>query len=105
MNTDHTIRDGMIHSAREARAVDETKIMQKVMAVNRVAFTSKFPGQLEHHLRLVSERLQACLHKDAETVLNNPATWPASAEEILNLALALKNLNEVRRDWPQTQAD
>jgi hypothetical protein len=100
-----TIRDGMIHNAREARAVDDTKILQKVNAVNRIAFTSKFPGQLEHHLRLVSERLQACLHKDSETVLNNPATWPATAEEILNLSLALKNINEVRRDWPLTDAD
>jgi hypothetical protein len=100
-----TIRDGMIHNAREAKAVDDTKILQKVNAVNRIAFTSKFPGQLEHHLRLVSERLQACLHKDSETVLNNPATWPATAEEILNLSLALKNINEVRRDWPLTDAD
>jgi len=104
MNTP-TLRDGMIHAAVESRRADDTKILQKVNAVNRIAFTSKFPGQLEHHLRLVSERLQACLHKDSETVLNNPATWPASAEEILNLSLALKNLNEVRRDWPQPEAD
>ena len=94
------IRDGIIHNAVETRRADDTKILQKVNAVNRVAFTSKFPGQIEHHLRLVSERLQACLHKDSDTVLNRPDTWPATAEEILNLALALKNLNEVRRDWP-----
>jgi len=94
------IRDGIIHNAVETRRADDTKILQKVNAVNRVAFTSKFPGQIEHHLRLVSERLQACLHKDSDTVLNRPDTWIATTEEILNLALALKNLNEVRRDWP-----
>ena len=94
-----TIRDGMIHNAREARAVDDTKILQKVNAVNREAFTQRFPNQIEHHMRLVSERLQACLTKDADTVLNNPTTWPASADEIFALSHALRNLNEVRRDW------
>ena len=100
MTTDHTIRDGMINAAVETRRVDETKIMQKVNAVNREAFTLRFPGQLEHHMRLVSERLQACLTKDAETVLSDPLTWTASADEIFALSHALRNLNEVRRDWP-----
>jgi hypothetical protein len=100
-----TIRDGEIHAAVERRRVDDTKILQKVNAVNRVAFTSKFPGQLEHHLRLVSERLQACLHKDADTVLNDPTTWPASADEIFALSHALRNLNEIRRDWPLSDQD
>ena len=93
------IRDGQIHAAREARAVDDTKIMQKVNAVNREAFTQRFPNQIEHHMRLISERLQACLTKDANTVLSNPNTWIASADEIFALSHALKNLNEVRRDW------
>jgi hypothetical protein len=104
MNTP-VIRDGMIHNAVETRRADETKILQQVMAVNRVAFTSKFPGQLEHHMRLVSERLQACLHKDSETVLNDPTTWPASADEIFALSHALRNLNEIRRDWPQPDSE
>ena len=94
-----TIRDGMIHNAREARAVDDVKILQKVNAVNREAFTQRFPNQIEHHMRLVSERLQACLTKDADTVLTDTTTWLASAEDILNLSLALKSLNQVRQDW------
>ena len=93
------IRDGMIHNAVETRRVDETKIMQKVNAVNREAFTQRFPNQIEHHMRLVSERLQACLTKDADTVLTDTTTWLASAEDILNLSLALKSLNQVRQDW------
>ncbi|CAB4166193.1 hypothetical protein UFOVP841_27 [uncultured Caudovirales phage] len=93
------VRDSMIHAARETRAVDDTKIMQKVNAVNREAFTQRFPNQLEHHMRLVSERLQACLGKPAGFVMDEPDSWPASSEEILNLSLALRSLNEVRRDW------
>ena len=93
------IRDGIIHNAVESRRADETKIMQKVNAVNREAFTQRFPNQLEHHMRLVSERLQACLGKPAGFVMDEPDSWPASSEEILNLSLALRSLNEVRRDW------
>jgi hypothetical protein len=93
------IRDGQIHAAREARAVDDTKILQKVNAVNREAFTQRFPNQIEHHMRLVSERLQACLTKDADTVLTDTRTWIATTEDILNLSMALKNLDQVREHW------
>ena len=98
-NPTPAIRDGMIHAARESRAVDETKIMQKVNAVNREAFTQRFPNQIEHHMRLISERLQGCLTKPQGFVLDRPDSWPASADEIFALSHALKNLNEVRRDW------
>ena len=93
------VRDGIIHNAVESRRADDTKIMQKVNAVNREAFTQRFPNQIEHHMRLVSERLQACLTKPQNFVLDQPLTWPASADEIFALSHALKNLNEVRRDW------
>jgi hypothetical protein len=98
-DTTPNLRDGMIHNARESRAVDETKIMQKVNAVNREAFTQRFPNQIEHHMRLISERLQACLTKPPTFVMDQPVTWPATADEIFALSHALKNLNEVRRDW------
>jgi len=94
-----TVRDGMIHNAVETRRADDVKIMQKVNAVNRESFVQRFPNQLEHHMRLVSERLQACLTKTESTVLANPDTWPATADEIFALSQALRNLNEVRRDW------
>ena len=98
-NPTPTVRDGQIHAAVEARRVDDTKILQKVNAVNREAFTQRFPNQLEHHMRLVSERLQACLTKPQGFVLDNPTTWPASADEIFALSHALKDLNQVRQDW------
>jgi hypothetical protein len=99
------VRDGEIHAAVERRRVDDVKIMQKVNAVNRESFVQRFPNQIEHHMRLVSERLQACLTKTESTVLNNPDTWPATADEIFALSHALRNLNEVRRDWRLPDAE
>jgi hypothetical protein len=98
-NPTPVIRDGLIHNARESRAVDDTRILQKVNAVNREAFTQRFPNQIEHHMRLISERLQGCLTKPQTFVMDQPLTWPATADEIFALSHALKNLNEVRRDW------
>ena len=104
VTTNPTLRDGMIHNAVEARRADDTKIMQKVMAVNREAFTQRFPGQIEHHMRLISERLQWCLNKPDTIDLSRPATWPAEPDELFALAQALRCLNEIRRDWPVDSA-
>ena len=101
MNTvSSDMRDGHTHNARETLRVTDVKILQKVNAVNREAFVIRFPGQVEHHMRLVSERLQACLVKPPGIDLGQPSTWPAGSEDLLNLAMSLKHLNEVRRDWP-----
>lgn len=100
MTTDHTLRDGMIHNAREARRADDTRIMQKVNAVNREAFVARLPGQLEHTMRLVMERLQHCLQKTDHTVLSSPDTWPATTAEIADLAQGLWHLEQVRLNWP-----
>jgi len=97
------LRDSHTHNAAETQRVTDVKIMQKVMAVNREAFVIRFPGQVEHHMRLVSERLQACLTKPTGTDLARPDTWTASSEDILNLAMSLKHLNEVHHDWPITE--
>jgi hypothetical protein len=100
MTTNPIIRDGMINSAVESRRVDETKIMQKVMAVNREAFTQRFPGHIEHSMRLISERLQNCLVKPGEMDLSDPHTWPATPAEIESLAAALWSMEQVRLNWP-----
>jgi hypothetical protein len=102
MTTDHTMRDGMIHNARETRRADDTKILQKVNAANREAFLVRFPGQLEHCMRLISERLQFCLSKPEHMVLHDPMSWPATPTEIAALSEALHNLEQVRRTWPIT---
>jgi hypothetical protein len=102
MSTAHTndMRNGMIHNAVETRRADDVKIMQKVNAVNREAFVIKFPGQIEHCMRLVSERLQYCLTKPEGMDLAHPMSWPASPDELFALSHALRNLEEVRKNWP-----
>ncbi len=100
-----TLRDGMIHAAVEQRRVDETKIMQKVNAVNRTAFLQRFPGQLEHMMRLVSERLQFCLHKNDHVSLDNPDTWAATPAELASLSAALRDLDSIHQRWNPTNSD
>ena len=73
-------------------------ILQKVGAVQREAFREKFPGQLEHCLRLTAERLQAVLTKRGDTDVSNPKTWAASAGEIAYLARALNSLHDIQRN-------
>ena len=65
-------KDEAIKIAREqadAVRVQETIIQQKLGATHRAAFREKFPGQCEHILRLIAERLQTALRKDAEVCL------------------------------------
>lgn len=93
------VRDADIRQAVEARRVDDTKIAQKVMAVNREAFVQKFPGQLQHNMRLVNERLMNVLNKPAGIDLQDPATWPALPSEIADLAQALYHLELIRQSW------
>lgn len=80
------------------RELQDARIMSKVNAAHRAAFHEKFPGQIEHCLRLTAERLQAVLSKRADL---NPAdidTWPATPGEIKDLALALTCLQEVYKN-------
>ena len=83
----------------EQRQVDDTKILQKVNAAHRDAFAIKYPGQVEHCLRLVMERLQAGLDKRGDVVIDDTRTWRMSTVEILDLAHSAKLLNEIRRGF------
>lgn len=90
-----TTRDTEIRRAVEARAVQDVKILQKVNHAHREAFREKFPGQIEHAMRLTAERLQAILAKSEGIVLADPDTWPSSAGEIRDLAVALDSLHKI----------
>ena len=86
-------KDAAIQIAREqadARKVEEVKIAQKVGAAHRAAFHEKFPGQVEHCMRLIAERLQKGLAKDAEISISD-----CSAKD---LSWALVNLYEIHCD-------
>lgn len=100
--TDHTLRDGAIYQAQQARIVKDTLILQKVNAAHREAFVEKFPGQCEHVMRLIAERLQAIL-TNKPTALNDPATWTATANEIAALSQALHNVYQIHRDIKHVQ--
>lgn len=83
------------------RQLQDTKILQKVGRVNREAFKEKYPGQLEHCLRLVMERLQAGLDKRGSVHVNDPNTWILSANETAALCEAAERLDRMRRAIPQ----
>jgi hypothetical protein len=93
------VRDGMIHQAQQERVVRDTIILQKVNKAHREAFKHRFPGQVEHILRLTAERLQAMLTAKPES-LANPETWIATAEEIRNLSEALYYLATISKEHP-----
>jgi len=83
----------------QSKLVADVKILQKVNAVNREAFLSKYPGQVEHCLRLTMERLQAGLDKRGEVAIDNPETWRMSTVELQELAHTAYLLNEIRRGF------
>ena len=95
--TDPTVRNGIIDQAQQQRMTRDTLILQKVNAAHREAFVEKFPGQCEHVLRLIAERLQAVLTNKPPT-LNDPATWTATAEEIAALSSALYNVYQIHKE-------
>ena len=72
-----------------ARQTADIKIMQKVNAAHRESFAAKFPGQVEHILRLTAERLQAGLDKRDGVDVQNPGTWRLSPSEIADLSEAM----------------
>jgi len=89
-------RDSVIRQAQEESKVRETLILQKINASHRMAFSEKFPGQLEHILRLLTERLHLGLDKRDGVVVTDPASWKLTSGEIADLAEALYNIHQVR---------
>jgi hypothetical protein len=99
MNPASEVRDGMIHQAQQERIVRDTLIMQKVNGAHRDAFLKRFPGQIEHCMRLTAERLQAILTRKP-TDLADPTTWNCTAEEIRDLTVALDKLAHLHHAYP-----
>jgi len=104
MSTDPTMRDGAIFQAQEAARARDTLIMQKVNGVHREAFLKRFPGQIEHCMRLTAERLQAILTKKP-TDLADPSTWNCTAEEIRDLTVALDKLAHLHHAYPMESSN
>jgi len=87
------------------RQAEDVKIMQKVNGAHREAFAEKYPGQVEHCLRLVMERLQVGLDKRDGVDIANPDTWRLSTAELADLSTAAKNLNEIRNGFLTTKVE
>lgn len=92
------VRDTMIHQAREDAKVKETLILQKINASHRVAFAEKFPGQCEHILRLLTERLQSGLDKRDGVIVDDTSTWKLSPTELKDISQALEAIYFVHKD-------
>ena len=99
MSIDPTMRDGAIFQATEAARARDTLILQKVNKAHREAFKLRFPGQVEHILRLTAERLQAVLTAKPDN-LSDPETWVATAAEIRDLSEALYYLAYINKEHP-----
>ena len=96
-------RDAEIRKATEQARVSDTLILQKINASHRVAFAEKFPGQIEHILRLLTERLQAGLDKRDGVELDNPDTWKMSSKELSELSTAIHHIYIVREKLKDVQ--
>ena len=83
----------------QERLVADVKILQKVNSAHRDAFSVKYPGQVEHCLRLVMERLQLGLDKRDGTNPADPASWRLSAGEIESLARTAQVLDTIRKGF------
>lgn len=90
------IKRALIDQAQEQRRTQDTLILQKVNSAHRTAFKTRFPGQVEHCMRLTAERLQALL-TNKPTDLSDPETWTSTAAEIASLSQALYYLTEINR--------
>lgn len=93
------IKRGIIDQAQQQRMAKDTMILQKVNAVHREAFKTRFPGQVEHCMRLTAERLHKMLLK-TPTDMGDPATWASEASEIRDMATALHLLTTINVLFP-----
>jgi hypothetical protein len=105
MSTDPTMRDGDIFQAQQARMTKDTLILQKINASHRIAFAEKFPGQIEHILRLLTERLQSGLDKRDGIELDNPDTWKMTCKELSDLSTAIHHVYIVKEKLKDVQSN
>lgn len=93
------VKRTIIDQAQQQRMVKDTVILQKVNAAHREAFKSRFPGQVEHCMRLTAERLHKML-TNLPADISNPETWTATAHEIRDMATTLHLLTDISQKYP-----
>ena len=87
-----TVQQGKTFETRQLE--QDTRIQQKINAAHRVAFADKYPGSIEHCLRLTVERLQAGLDKRSGADPSDPETWRLTSGQIADLAEAVYHLHQ-----------
>lgn len=103
MTINRQVRDGQKHQLEQDNMVRDTLILQKVNRAHREAFIEKFPGQIEHILRLLTERLQAGLDKRDGVDLDNPDTWKMTCKELADLSIAIHHAYIVKEKLTNVQ--
>lgn len=103
MTINRQVRDGQKHQLEQDNMVRDTLILQKINASHRAAFAEKFPGQVEHILRLLTERLQSGLDKRDGVELDNPDTWKMSCKELADLSTAIHHVYIVKEKLRDVQ--
>jgi hypothetical protein len=93
------LHTGLAADLEQAKLVQDTKIMQKVNQAHRQAFAEKYPGQVEHCLRLTMERLQYGLDKRNGVDITKPETWILLPEDLRDVAQTAYYLNEIRKGF------
>jgi len=81
----------------------DTKILQKVNHTLRDAFNEKYPGQVDHCLRLIMERLHCGLDKRGGADPADPDTWTLTAEELSAMSQAAFNLHQIKLSFDSEQ--
>ena len=69
----------------------DAQIISKLSAAHSLQFRQRFPGQVEHCQRLIAERLQQGLRKDAAEIM--------PAADIQALTAALHTLADLQRNY------
>ena len=84
------------------RQTSDVRILQKVNRAHREAFQERWPGQVEHILRLLSERLHAGLDKRTGVDPAVPSTWSLNSAELADLAQAIYHIHLIRQSITNT---
>ena len=84
---------------QQQRLAEDTRILQRVNAVHRDAFVQKYPGLVQHSLRLLTERLQAGLDKRSGVQVSDVKTWLMTPQELRDLAEAMYYLDQIHRNF------
>ena len=91
------VKDTLADARHQEQLVADTKILQKVNAAHREAWITRYPGQVDHCLRLVMERLHTGLEKCEGVDIRQPTTWHLTTQEILDLAQAAGHLHAIKQ--------